>query len=78
MKKGEKGGWNPALNLSTTLLLLSQLLAQPNPDDPLDAEIAKEYQFDYPTFKQKAIEFTKKYANKDQVLSNDDSQVRIS
>lgn len=78
LKKGEKGGWNPALNLSTTLLLLSQLLAQPNPDDPLDAEIAKEYQFDYPTFKQKATEFTKKYANKDQLLSEEQVKDRNS
>lgn len=50
------------MNLSTTLILLSQLLAHPNPDDPLDADIAKEYQLDYPTFQQKAIEYTKKYA----------------
>jgi ubiquitin-conjugating enzyme E2 T len=62
LKKGEKGSWKPALNLSTTLILLSQLLAHPNPDDPLDADIAKEYQLDYPTFQQKAIEYTKKYA----------------
>ncbi|KAI8378770.1 ubiquitin-conjugating enzyme/RWD-like protein, partial [Choanephora cucurbitarum] len=67
LKKGQ--GWNPALNLSTTLLLLSQLLAQPNPDDPLDAEIAKEYQLSYPTFKQKAIEYTEKYATEDNTVS---------
>ncbi|KAI8984449.1 ubiquitin-conjugating enzyme/RWD-like protein, partial [Mycotypha africana] len=63
LKKGVKGGWKPALNLSTTLMLLGQLLAHPNPDDPLDADIAREYQFDYPTFTQKAIEYTEKYAN---------------
>ncbi|ORE01543.1 ubiquitin-conjugating enzyme, partial [Rhizopus microsporus var. microsporus] len=56
------GGWKPALNLSTTLISLSQLLAHPNPDDPLDADIAKEYYIDYPQFKQKAEEYTLKYA----------------
>ncbi|OBZ80388.1 Ubiquitin-conjugating enzyme E2 T, partial [Choanephora cucurbitarum] len=73
LKKGQ--GWNPALNLSTTLLLLSQLLAQPNPDDPLDAEIAKEYQLSYPTFKQKAIEYTEKYATEDTTASTHENSI---
>ncbi|KAI8645346.1 ubiquitin-conjugating enzyme/RWD-like protein [Parasitella parasitica] len=69
LKKGENGGWKPSLNLRTTLLSLSQLLANPNPDDPLDAEIAREYQIDLPTFSHKALDFTLKYANEEAVMS---------
>lgn len=39
LKKGEHGGWRPSLNLSTTLISLRSLMAHPNPDDPLDADI---------------------------------------
>ncbi|KAG1450916.1 hypothetical protein G6F46_002108 [Rhizopus delemar] len=67
------GGWKPALNLSTTLISLSQLLAHPNPDDPLDADIAKEYHLDYPQFKQKAIQYTEKYATREYV---DDQEIK--
>ncbi|KAG2193625.1 hypothetical protein INT47_007457 [Mucor saturninus] len=65
LKTGEKGQWKPAINLGTALTSLRQLLAAPNPDDPLDADIAKEYQLDYPTFKRNAIEYTKKFASKE-------------
>lgn len=65
LKTGEKGQWKPAINLGTALTSLRQLLAAPNPDDPLDADIAKEYQLDYPTFKRNALELTKKYASKE-------------
>lgn len=75
MKKGDNGSWKPALNLRTTLLSLTQLLANPNPDDPLDAEIAREYQIDQPTFNQKALEFTLKYANEEAVMSSSHDQV---
>ncbi|RCH86378.1 Ubiquitin-conjugating enzyme E2 T, partial [Rhizopus stolonifer] len=66
------GGWKPALNLSTTLISLSQLMAHPNPDDPLEPEIAREYQLDYPKFEQKAIQHTEKYATGEQNESSGD------
>ncbi|KAI9312185.1 ubiquitin-conjugating enzyme/RWD-like protein, partial [Dichotomocladium elegans] len=62
LKKGAHGGWKPSLNLSTTLLSLQSLLSGPNPDDPLDAEIAQEYMLDYERFARKAKEFTMRYA----------------
>lgn len=43
LKKGEHGGWKPSLNLSTTLISLRALIAQPNPDDPLDADIVRRF-----------------------------------
>ena len=76
LKKGDKGTWSPAMNLRTTLLSLAQLLDDPNPDDPLDAEIAKEYQIDRPTFDKKALEFTLKFANEEAVMSDHQDQVR--
>lgn len=41
---------------------LRQLIAVPNPDDPLEVDIAQEFKLEYPRFEQKAKEFTKKYA----------------
>jgi ubiquitin-conjugating enzyme E2 T len=57
----------------TTLLSLIQLLGYPNPDDPLDVDIAKEFQLDYPRFVKKAKEWTLKYANGKEEQVDDDS-----
>ncbi|KAI8388111.1 ubiquitin-conjugating enzyme/RWD-like protein [Radiomyces spectabilis] len=62
LKGGEKGAWKPSMNIATTLISLNQLLACPNPDDPLDAEIAKEYQLDHERFLRNARALTLKYA----------------
>lgn len=53
---------------------LRQLMATPNPDDPLDADIAKEFQFDHPTYLQNAREMTKKYANEEAVLNEQEEE----
>ena len=37
-----KGSWRPASNISTLLQSLQLLLSDPNPDDPLDHDIADE------------------------------------
>ncbi|KAG0172427.1 Ubiquitin-conjugating enzyme E2 T [Apophysomyces sp. BC1034] len=58
----KQDGWKPSLNLSTTLISLSTLMACPNPDDPLDADIAKEYTLDHAGFIKKATEYTLKHA----------------
>ncbi|KAF7725770.1 Ubiquitin-conjugating enzyme E2 T [Apophysomyces ossiformis] len=58
----KQDGWKPSLNLSTTLISLSTLMACPNPDDPLDADIAKEYTLDHAAFVKKATEYTLRYA----------------
>ncbi|KAI8889047.1 ubiquitin-conjugating enzyme E2 T, partial [Backusella circina FSU 941] len=63
LKKGSEGSWSPSQTLSTTLLSLIQLLGYPNPDDPLDADIAKEFQLDHPRFLKKAKDWTLKYAS---------------
>ncbi|KAI9304226.1 ubiquitin-conjugating enzyme/RWD-like protein [Cunninghamella echinulata] len=58
-------GWKPSMNLSTTLISLHNLISSPNPDDPLDAEIANEYKMDYNIFLRKAKDHTLKYAIED-------------
>lgn len=62
LKTGDKGGWKPSINIGTALMSLRQLIAVPNPDDPLEVDIAQEFKLEYPQFERKAKEFTKKYA----------------
>merc|ERR1711879_769710 len=38
-----KNKWSPALTLKTALLSLQALLASPEPDDPQDGVVAKQY-----------------------------------
>nr|CAG8493218.1 8409_t:CDS:2 [Entrophospora candida] len=60
-----KGSWKPSLNISTTLTSLSILMADPNPDDPLIAEIAREFMEDRPLFNKKARQETSRHAIED-------------
>lgn len=55
--------WSPALTICKTLLSISSLLTDPNPDDPLDAAAGKLYKYDIEEFKIKAIEITQQYAS---------------
>ena len=38
-----KNEWTPALTIRTALISLQALLCSPEPDDPQDAEVAKQY-----------------------------------
>jgi ubiquitin-conjugating enzyme E2 T len=40
-----KGGWRPSLNISTILMSVRLLLAEPNPDDGLVQELTHEYKY---------------------------------
>ena len=55
-------GWSPQLKISEVLLTIRTLLAEPNPDNPLEAEIANQYKNDRSAFNKQAKEWTKKYA----------------
>jgi ubiquitin-conjugating enzyme E2 D/E len=57
--------WSPALTLSKLIMTISALLCNPNPDDPLAADVGREYKSNFATFKKKAIDYTKKFAIKD-------------
>ncbi|GBF88649.1 ubiquitin-conjugating enzyme E2 [Raphidocelis subcapitata] len=45
-----KDQWSPALTLKTALLSLQALLSSPQPDDPQDAVVAKQYLSDFETY----------------------------
>ncbi|KAI8332207.1 ubiquitin-conjugating enzyme/RWD-like protein [Chlamydoabsidia padenii] len=77
LKKGKDDQWKPSMNLRTTLLSLHALMGAPNPDDPLDADIAREYQQDYDLFTKKAKEYTKRYAIDGQEKATDTSHEKV-
>ena len=54
--------WSPALTISKLLVVLSNLLRDPNPDDPLVPHIAKMYKSDRAAFDATAREWTQRYA----------------
>lgn len=53
-----KDQWSPALTLKTALLSLQALLSSPEPDDPQDAVVAKQYISDHESFRQQAKMWT--------------------
>ena len=57
-----KKNWSPALTTSKMLLSICSLLNDPNPDDPLEPDIAHEYKTKYEVFKQTAQSWTKIHA----------------
>ena len=56
-----KDQWSPILTVSKVLLSISSLLAEPNPDDPLEPEIANLMKSDYSAFKKNVKEYIDKY-----------------
>lgn len=54
--------WSPALTICKTLLSISSLLTDPNPDDPLDATAGNMYKTDRNAFIIKAKNMTNQYA----------------
>ena len=57
-----KNEWSPALTISKVLLSICSLLTDPNPDDPLVADIARQYKEDINAYNRTAQEWTRKYA----------------
>ncbi len=57
-----KDQWTPALTMAKVFDALLELLDKPNPDSPLVAEIAKQYQSDKAKHDETAREWVKKYA----------------
>jgi len=58
-----KNDWSPALNVSKLLLSICSLLAEPNPDDPLVAEIAELYRNNKELHDMNARNHTIEHAN---------------
>ncbi|XP_053249689.1 ubiquitin-conjugating enzyme E2 T [Podarcis raffonei] len=58
-----KGAWRPSLNIATLLTSIQILMNEPNPDDPLMADISSEYKYNKQTFLKNARQWTEKYAS---------------
>ena len=63
-----KDQWSPALTIKTALLSLQALLCAPEPTDPQDAVVAKQYLNDFALFESTAKHWTETYASDPQVL----------
>lgn len=57
-----KDKWSPALQIRTVLISIQALLSAPNPDDPLNNEVAKLWKDDEAQAIKNAKEWTKKWA----------------
>lgn len=57
-----KDQWSAALKVDKVLLSICSLLDDPNPDDPLVSDIAKEYKNNREKYNSTAKEWTKLYA----------------
>ena len=62
LKLPPQGAWKPHINLSSVLNSLLLLMAEPNPNDPLEPQIAEEYKTNRALFEQRAKQQTLKYA----------------
>jgi ubiquitin-conjugating enzyme E2 N len=63
-----KDKWSPALQIRTVLLSIQALLSAPNPDDPLDEGIARQWREDEAGALATAREWTRQYASPDGVM----------
>mmetsp|Transcript_19263 Transcript_19263/g.58062 ORF Transcript_19263/g.58062 Transcript_19263/m.58062 type:complete len:180 (+) Transcript_19263:529-1068(+) len=57
-----KNEWSPALTIRTALISLQALLSAPEPDDPQDAVVAKQYKEHYDAYCGTAKFWTETYA----------------
>ena len=57
--------YSPCLTINVLAQTLLFLFLEPNPNDPLDFDVALEYNTNYEGFKQKAEEYMEKYCPKD-------------
>jgi ubiquitin-conjugating enzyme E2 D/E len=54
--------WSPALTITKVIISLCSLMASPNPDSPLNSEIADIYKKNRDLYNIKVSEYTKKYS----------------
>lgn len=73
-----KDQWSPALTLKTALLSLQALLSLPEPSDPQDAVVARQFLSAQDEFQATAKQWTEAYAHSNQVVSRADKVKRIT
>lgn len=66
LKLPPKGAWRPSLNIATVLTSIQLLMSEPNPDDPLMADISSEFKYNKPVFLKNARQWTEKHAKQRQ------------
>uniref|UniRef100_A0A8D0UGR8 Ubiquitin-conjugating enzyme E2 T n=1 Tax=Sus scrofa TaxID=9823 RepID=A0A8D0UGR8_PIG len=66
LKLPPKGAWRPSLNIAAVLTSVQQLMSEPNPDDPLMADISSEYKYNKPVFLRNARQWTEQHARAEQ------------
>ena len=62
LKAQPAGKWAPTLTLETVLIQIQCLMAEPNPTDPLDTEIAEQFTNNREKYIETARQWTNKYA----------------
>ncbi|XP_066911531.1 ubiquitin-conjugating enzyme E2 T-like, partial [Clytia hemisphaerica] len=67
LKMPPKGSWKPSLNLSSLLQSIQLLVTNPNPDDPLMADIAQEFLTNKRLFNENAKSWTEKHALQNEI-----------
>lgn len=67
-----KDQWAAAMTLRTVLLSIQALLAAPEPDDPQDAVVARQYQDNMAVFRQTAQHWAAAYAGSSYKVSSPD------
>lgn len=63
------GSYNPAITLESILISIQLLLANPNPNDPLQGDAADLYKSDKQLFNKKAKEFVRKFCSSEATAS---------
>ncbi len=58
-----KDKWSPALQIRTVLLSIQALLSAPNPDDPLDNQVANHWKMRHDDALKQARQWTEKFAH---------------
>uniref|UniRef100_A0A671G383 UBC core domain-containing protein n=1 Tax=Rhinolophus ferrumequinum TaxID=59479 RepID=A0A671G383_RHIFE len=66
LKLPPKGAWRPSLSIATVLTSIQLLMSEPNPDDPLMADISSEFKYNKPVFLRNARQWTEKHARQKQ------------
>ncbi|XP_051004195.1 ubiquitin-conjugating enzyme E2 T [Acomys russatus] len=66
LKLPPKGAWRPCLNIATVLTSIQLLMAEPNPDDPLMADISSEFKYNKIAFLKNARQWTETHARQKQ------------
>ncbi|XP_008158213.2 ubiquitin-conjugating enzyme E2 T [Eptesicus fuscus] len=66
LKLPPKGAWRPSLSIATVLASIQLLMAEPNPDDPLMADISSEFKYNKPVFLSNARQWTEQHARQKQ------------